>query len=157
MGGKAYSLLHTLTAPHRPAEKTFAEIVQVMWEHLSPKPLLIAKRFRFYKQNNCEGGTTSNFVVDLKLTKHCQFRNDILCERLVCGIHHEGIQKRLLTEPDLTFKQAVEITISMETAAKYALELQSDVKVGNVNKLSTVSRTNQTPCFRCGNLSHLLS
>lgn len=55
--------------------------------------------------------------------------NDALRNRLVCGIHHEGIQKRLLTEPDLTFKQAVDI--AMETAAKDALELQSDVKAVN--------------------------
>lgn len=49
MGGKVYSLLRSLTAPHRPAQKTFAELVQVMQEHLSPKPLLIAESFRFYK------------------------------------------------------------------------------------------------------------
>lgn len=66
MGGKAYSLLRSLTAPQRPAGKTFVELVQVMQEHLSPKPLLIAERFRFYKRNQCEGETISTYVAGFK-------------------------------------------------------------------------------------------
>lgn len=50
--------------------------------------------------------------------------------------------KRDMTEPDLTFKRAVEIGMQMEIAAKDALVLQSDVKVGNVNKVSIQSKTN---------------
>lgn len=50
MGGKAYGLLHNLTAPDKSATKGYNEIVKVMQEHLPPKPLLIAQRFRFHNR-----------------------------------------------------------------------------------------------------------
>ena len=49
MGGKAYSLLRSLTAPDKPSGKSYDEIVKVMQAHLSPRPLEIAERFRFHK------------------------------------------------------------------------------------------------------------
>lgn len=45
---KAYGLLQNLFTPAKPADKDFAEIVQVIQDHLSPKPLTIAKRFKFH-------------------------------------------------------------------------------------------------------------
>lgn len=42
MGTRIYNLLHSLTAPVKPAEKTFKEIVDVLQMHLNPKPLIIA-------------------------------------------------------------------------------------------------------------------
>lgn len=165
MGGKAYSLLRSLTAPEKPASKSFAEIVQIMQTHLSPKPLLIAERFRFHKRNQNEGESIASYVAELKkLSEHCQFGdglNDALRDRLVCGILKESIQKRLLTEADLTFKRAVEVAISMEIAAKDTIELQTGVKpVANVNKMA--AKTWQKPthavqadvCYRCGRGSH---
>lgn len=156
MGGKAYSLLRNLTAPNKPADKTYDDIVEVMRAHLSPKPLLIAERYRFHKRNQAKEETVVAYVAELKrLSEHCQFGtglDDALRDRLVCGIRHEGIQKRLLTEVDLTFKRALEISVSMETAAKDALELQVSVKTENVNQLAMKEATQRQSqqCYRCG-------
>ncbi len=51
IGGKAYELLKSLTAPTKPADLSLDNIVKVMQEHLVPKLLLIAERFRFDKRN----------------------------------------------------------------------------------------------------------
>jgi hypothetical protein len=58
-----------------------------------------------------------------KLAKHCDFGDrlaDDLRDRLVCGMRHENIQKKLLSEAGLTLKKAIEISVAMETAAKDA-------------------------------------
>ena len=55
IGGKTYALLRDLLAPTKPATKSFQEIVATLQEHLSPKPVEIAERFRFYKRNQHEG------------------------------------------------------------------------------------------------------
>ncbi|XP_039602322.1 uncharacterized protein K02A2.6-like [Polypterus senegalus] len=134
-----------------------------MRDHLSPKPLLIAEHFRFHKRNQNDGETIAAYVAELKkLSEYCQFGdglNDALRDRLVCGILQEGIQKRLLIEADLTFKRAVEIAISMETAAKDALELQRGVNMSNVNKMAAakINKVHKCPCYRCGRDSHLPS
>lgn len=95
------------------------------------------------------------------MSEHCQFEdglNDALRDRLVCGISQERIQKRLLTEADLTFKRAVEIAVAMETAARVAVELQSGVKM-SVNRVTTVCKAKKTMqkvelCYRCDRGGH---
>ncbi|XP_057202332.1 uncharacterized protein K02A2.6 [Triplophysa rosa] len=162
IGGKAYALLRSLTAPVKPAELSFDNIVKVMQEHLAPKPLLIAERFRFHKRNQNEGESIAAYVAELKkLSEHCQFGdglNDALRDRLVCGIVNESTQKRLLTEADLTFKCAVEIAVAMETAARDAVELRSGARM-YVNKVATVYKPKKTTqntesCYRCGKGGH---
>ena len=41
--------------PDNPAKKSFQKIVTTLQQHLSPKPLEIAERFRFNKRNRREG------------------------------------------------------------------------------------------------------
>lgn len=45
IGGPTYSLLRDLTAPNKPADKSYQEIVYVRKNHLSPTPIVIAERF----------------------------------------------------------------------------------------------------------------
>ena len=59
------------------------------------------------------------------LSEH-DFQNtleEMLRDRLVCGINDEQIQRRLLAESSLDFKKAMKLATSMETAAKNARDL----------------------------------
>lgn len=78
--------------------------------------------------------------------------SDALRDRLVCGLLHEGTQKRLLTERDLTLGRALEIAISMETAAKDAVELQK--KTASECTVNKMAAKRMAACFRCGKKSH---
>uniref|UniRef100_A0A8C2AUS2 CCHC-type domain-containing protein n=1 Tax=Cyprinus carpio TaxID=7962 RepID=A0A8C2AUS2_CYPCA len=152
MGPKTFILLRNLLQPEKPGEKTYDQIVNTLKAHFSPKPLVIAGRFRFHRRNQLEGETLTIFVAVLKkLAEHCEFGdalNDTLQDRLVCGLRCEGIQKRLLTESNLTLQRAIELSVSMELAAKEAQQLSSNSKV---YKMET---ENKGPCFRCGKTGH---
>ncbi|KAK3738182.1 hypothetical protein QZH41_019573 [Actinostola sp. cb2023] len=149
-------------APDKPSSKSFSEIVAVLEKHLSPKPLVIAQRFRFHKRNQMEGENINTYVAELKkLSQHCQFGeslNDALRDRLVCGLITETIQKRLLSEADLTLSKAMNIAVAMETAAKDTLELRG--KETEVNKLATkpayqkYNRDTKPHCDRCNSNYH---
>lgn len=93
-----------------------------------------------------------------RLAEHCQFGeglSDALRDRLVCGLHNEGTQRRLLTEENLTLTRALEIAISVETAAKDAGELQGkNTEMCSVHKLHTKKKDKTQPCYRCGKKSH---
>lgn len=56
----------------------------------------------------------------------------ILHDRIVCGIKDEVIQRKLLSESKLMFMTALEITISMQAAARDDLKISS---VSEVEKL----------------------
>ncbi|KAL7856631.1 hypothetical protein SRHO_G00155300 [Serrasalmus rhombeus] len=127
----------SLVQPAKPGSKTYGTIVEILSGHFSSKPLVIAERFRFHKRSQEEGESIANFVAALKgLAEHCAFDTvlkDTIRDRLVCGLRSEAIQKRLLTEHTLTLEKAIEISTSMELAAKEAHQLSTNVKLHKVS------------------------
>ena len=114
-GVATYRLIKNLTAPVNPAEKSFAQLVKLVGDHHSPKPSVIIERFRFNTRTHQQGESVANFIAELRhLTRYCEFGgvlNDMLRDRLVCGIENSHIQRRLLAEPNLTLDKAVEISL----------------------------------------------
>ena len=43
---------------------------------------------------------------------------DVLRDRLVCGINHKGIERKLLSEKNPTYEKALEIALTVEAAEK---------------------------------------
>ncbi|XP_048854231.1 uncharacterized protein K02A2.6-like [Brienomyrus brachyistius] len=152
MGPKTYGLLRSLVAPTKPGTMIYEDIVAVLQAHFAPKPLVIAERFRFHKRNQGEGETVAQYVAVLKrLSEHCEFGGyleDALRDRFVCGLKCEMVQKRLLTERDLTFQKAVDYAVSAETAARDVQQLSSSLKVNAV-----LSQKGES-CRRCGKTNH---
>lgn len=66
MGVQTFNLLQSLTQPDKPGDKSYQEIVRLLKDHYSPKPLIIAERFRFHKRNQQDGESISQFVAVLK-------------------------------------------------------------------------------------------
>ena len=53
--------------------------------------------------------------------------DDMLCDRMVCSINDASIQRRLLSEQDLTFEKAHMLALEMEMAARNVQALQGSV------------------------------
>ena len=89
---------------------------------------VIVERFRFHSRVRKPGESVATFVSELRcLSQFCGFGDtleDMLRDRLVCGINDDSLQKRLLAEPDLTYSLAVDLAQRNETASQ-------QVKVGN--------------------------
>ena len=121
IGGNTYSLLRGLTRPKIPAEVSYGDLVTTLQKHLCPKPLVIAERFCLNRREQ-DGENILDYVAALrKLYERCLFDEVILDEmlpdRLVCGLHNEHIQTTLLSEADLTCTSALDIAVAMEIAA----------------------------------------
>ena len=134
---------------------------------MSPKPLIIAERYRFYKRDQKEGESVNEYVAQLrKLSKYCEFNaflNDALRDKIFCGVRNVHMQKRLLSESELTLtKVKLEISVAMETAAKDASELQDSAQAGQVNKIKMAkgkqtvqfSLSNNKQFYRCNGKGH---
>ena len=62
-----------------------------------------------------------------KMSLNCKFGtylDNALCGRLVCGLHSEATQKKLLIEKNLTFKKALDVAQNNKTASVCAKQLQ---------------------------------
>ena len=84
---------------------------------------MITERFHFHRRNQAPEESVANFVAQLRrLATHCQFGehlNEALRDRFVCGLKSEVMQKRLLSEVDLTLKCAIEIAQGIEAAEQH--------------------------------------
>ena len=81
-----------------------------------------------------------------RLAAPCDFRdflNNALRDRLVCRLHNEGAQKRLLSEADLSLTKALTIAQSMEAA---------EIKPRTPKSSSSSPRK---ACYCCGKNNHL--
>eukprot|EP00731_Ephydatia_muelleri_P038059 Em0643g2a len=76
--------------------------------------------------------TVATFVSELKqLAVRCDFGaslEELLRDRLVCGIKNEHIQRHLLAEPHLTFTKAQDIALALESADRNTADLQQQVQ-----------------------------
>ena len=106
LGSKTYSVLRDLLAPSKPKVKKFSELVAALTRHFEPRPIVIAERFRFHKRDQKQGESIAVFLSELRrLAATCSFGSfleEALRDRLVCGVLSEAMQRKLLTEADLT-------------------------------------------------------
>ena len=75
IGPKIYKLLKSLTAPDDPSTKAYADLVKLLADHLSPKPLVISQRFKLYKRDQKDNDESiSEYLAELRrLANTCEF------------------------------------------------------------------------------------
>ena len=56
--------------------------------------------------------------------------DDMMQDRLVCGIKDDTVQRRLLAEPDLKYKRAVELALAVSVQKHARLEYPSEGRRG---------------------------
>ena len=154
IGASTNAVLSDLLAPDKPATKTFDEISN----HFEPKRSVITERFHFHKRDQATDETISDFDAALrKLAAHCEFGGTLqetLRDRFVCGLRHEAIQRRLLSESSLTYKKALEIARGMEAADKDTKSFKmTDPMIKKIESQSPEKAANRI-CYRCGRSNH---
>ena len=74
IGASTYKLLKTLMAPDKPNDKSLKDITKALKEHLSPAPVVIGERFKFYQRRQGQGESIGDYMRELKrLIETCEF------------------------------------------------------------------------------------
>ena len=139
VGAKTFGLLEDLIAPASVSECTDEELVKTLVTHFEPQTSVIVARYRFHTCHRSAQESVTAFLARLrKLAKPCEFAANVLEEmlrdRLVCGINHERLQSRLLSESKLTLQKALELAQAHESAAASAAELSGQAAVGDFSE-----------------------
>ena len=141
----------SISAPRKPEELNFSEIVDTLAQHANPKPLIIAKRYKFHNAEEEESESVWQYLADLrKLSETCKlalYREEAIRERFVCGLRLQLIQPKLLPEATLTLHTAVEKACSTELTEK------EDFMVTSTSMLKKLEGT-FPECLRGGKITH---
>ena len=152
MGSKMYALLRSIAAPRKPKDLSFTEIVDTLAQHVDPKPIIIAERYKFHKAEQEESESVRQYLAKLqKLAETCEFgayREEAIRDRFVCGLRSQAIQRKLLAEATLTLQTAVEKAVASELTEKEASGFHGDSH--DVKKVEGTF----PECFRCGKTNH---
>ena len=89
--------------------------------------------------------TTEQYITDLKkLATTCEYGNlkdDLIRDRLVCGVNNESIRRQMLKEADLTLQRAIQLC-QIDELTNERLKEMSNVDVDEV-------RHDSRRCYRC--------
>ena len=167
-GPSTFQLLSSLAQPKSLRDHSFTELTELLDKHYDPAPSPIVQRFTFNTRLRRSDESIAEFVAELKsIARHCKFGNvlnDMLRDRLVCGVNDTRIQRSLLQEPNLTYEKALEIAQGIEAAAKNAQQLHLQPTATTVQHLQQRNRprlqrsairsyhppSSTQPCYRCG-------
>lgn len=168
-GASTYKLMSSLTAPRKPGEVDFQELVKLMTDHRDPKPSVIVQRFKFNSRARKPDESISTYIAELRrVAIECKFDtilDEMLRDRIVCGVADDRIQRRLLAEPTLTFEKAKDIALAMELADKNTADLrEQNQRSDMVNKIAFAGgrrmptqrqfSEKHSRCGRCGEGPH---
>ena len=146
-GAATYKLIRSLVVPHKPSEVDYKELLVKAKGHFAPAPSCIVERYKFNTRVQQPSESVAAFVAQLRaLSTHCEFGDmleDMLRDRIVCGISDSRIQRRLLAEPKLTYAKAVELSQSMEAADKNSKVILPQTEAATVHVTRAL-------CYRCG-------
>ena len=148
IGAKTFGLLEDLIAPASVEDRSYDDLVTVLKEHFEPESSAIVARFRFHTFVRGEAESESVFLARLrKLAKPCRFPpallDEMLRDQLACGIRHERLQSRLLSESGLTLQSAVDLAMAQESAAASAAELSASLAAVNTGEAAAVRRVGE--------------
>ena len=163
-GPTTYQLIRNILAPVKPTDRSLAQLVELVEKHRNPKPSVIVSRYNFNTRMKQPGESIADYTAELrKIAEHCSYGDtleDMLRDRIVCGISDPQLQRRLLAESALTYKTAFEIAQSWETAGTNTKDLQrSQASNATVNRVGRTeqpakqpqaSGNSNSPCSRCG-------
>lgn len=162
-GAQMYNLIRGIVS----TDESFDVIVAAVTKHCSPPPSSIVQRFRFNTRIRATNESVADYVAVVRqLTEFCEFGDTVdnmIRDRLVCGINDDRIQRRLLAEPKLDFAKALQLALAMESAALDSKKLSISAPAQPVYYESSPSTSNaprqpstapssrfSVVCWRCG-------
>ena len=159
-GSETLKLIQSLISMDELETKKFDEIADAVQKHFHPKPSEIVSRFQFNSCSRNTGESIASFVAHLrKLSEHCNYGaslEQMLRDRLVCGIGDERVQRALLAEKALTYAKAFEICQSNESAEKNAkaLRMTAPAPPAILATPATIPSKEPPTCYRCEGPHH---
>lgn len=143
-GASTYKLIHSLIDPTKLNSTSYKDLIAKVKQHYDPKPSSIVQSRKFNKRTREPGESITKYVAALRqLAKHCDYGeslNDMLRDKLVCGMNHDAIQQKLMAQnpAELIFAKAMELAQRIEIAEK-------DARRVTTSKDSLLSKDSSNP------------
>ena len=131
-GSSTYKLIRSLVEIGQLATTPYSEITKLVAGYYQPIPSEIVQRYKFNTIVRASGELIATYVAALReLSEYCNYGDklhEMLRDRLVCGVNHDTIQRKLLAETDLTYEKAYTLAQAIEASKRDTLRPQGQQK-----------------------------
>ncbi|XP_041672102.1 zinc finger and SCAN domain-containing protein 21-like isoform X2 [Cheilinus undulatus] len=118
VGESGRELLDTLMGDVAGDAWRLDDIIEKFDLHCNPSINETVERYRFFTRQQGSSENIDSYVTELKLlTKTCNFgtfRDSLVRDRIVCGLHDAGMRERLLREKNLTLDTCIQLCRAAE-------------------------------------------
>lgn len=119
-------------------------------ELCSPQKNVIVLRHKFNSRSQRKDETTESYITELKrLANDCEYgnlKNELIRDRIVCGISNENVRKQMLKNHELTLEKAIQLCQLDEITTVRMKEMNPTHKEIDEVKYTKSSRK----CGKCG-------
>ena len=97
--------------------------------YCNPRSNTTINRHKFFTYCQAEGQPFNNFVTELRtLSAECAFENlrdSLMKDTIICGVSDRALRERMLREPTLDLKKAIELGLVAEQTKEHTKQLTS--------------------------------
>ncbi|KAF2881405.1 hypothetical protein ILUMI_24779 [Ignelater luminosus] len=131
---KQYQLLSSLTAPDKPGEKSYDQLVDILQKQFTPVINVHTERHKFLSRIQKSSENLSTYIADLKvIAQKCEWIcpddtckkqiDSIFQAQFIRGIRDVYIREKILQmEPSTTLQKTLDVALTIEVARKQNLE-----------------------------------
>lgn len=109
---------------------TYEKVLERFDAFFLPKQNLTIERHKFFKRDQSESESVEQYVFELKkMASKCEFKDlcdDLVRDKLICGIRDGSLRERLLREENLTLSKAVGICNLAELSRAQAVTIKTE-------------------------------
>ena len=131
LGQSARDVLDTLE-PTKEEKASSKEIIKKLDEYFIPKKNKTVERHKFNTRGQQANENIDQYLGELrKLAQNCEFgtmKDDLIMDRIICGIKDNHLRDKLLREKDLTLDKAVAVCKAAEQTEAHLKELYQNGK-----------------------------
>lgn len=121
IGPKALTIHNGLPFQSEDEKKNLAKILELWESYCLGKTNIIYERYRFNNRNQDVGESIDTYASNLRsLSDTCNFgplKDEMIRDRIVCGVRDSSLRKKLLQVPELTLEKCIDMCRSAEATS----------------------------------------
>ena len=121
IGPKALAIHNGLPFQSEDEKKNLAKILELWESYCLGKTNIIYERYRFNNRNQEAGESIDTYPSNLRcLSDTCNFgalKDEMIRDRIVCGVRDGSLRKKLLQVPELTLQKCIDMCRSAEATS----------------------------------------
>ncbi|KAG7298860.1 hypothetical protein JYU34_017315 [Plutella xylostella] len=120
--------------------ESLSDVLSQFDEFFLPKKNTTVERHKFFTREQKDFESTEQYVYELnKMAATCNFKDlcdELVKDRLICGINDGALRERLLREPDLTLSRALDICRLAELSRVQAGSIKTERSSHHVHEVN---------------------